>query len=107
MEICRCRTQTHDNHKDKNCEAPATESDDYCEECHIKAREEALQTTIGVTELPPAEPPPVELPSILLLASGKGCINNFHHGLQTPAGFTGGTHRPSLISTHRPPLHTQ
>ncbi len=64
MEICRCKSQNHDNHKDKNCEEPATGSDGFCKDCHDEAREEALQTTRGVTELPPAELPPVEIPPI-------------------------------------------
>ncbi len=53
MEICRCETQTHDNHKDKHCEAPATESDGLCKECSDKAGEEFFQAVPPITELPP------------------------------------------------------
>ena len=61
MEICRCESLNHDNHKDKNCEQPATERDGLCKECHDEAREEFLQTTKGVTELPPSKLPPTKI----------------------------------------------
>jgi len=52
MEICRCENRNHDNHKDKNCEAPATESDGFCKECSDKAGEE-LSQTVQETNQPP------------------------------------------------------
>ncbi len=53
MEICRCENQNHDNHKDKHCEEPATESDGLCKECDlIKAAEEFSQT-VRDTNQPP------------------------------------------------------
>ncbi len=53
MEICRCESLNHDNHKDKKCEQPATESDGLCKECHVKAAEEFFKATPQTTDLPP------------------------------------------------------
>jgi len=53
MEICRCESRNHDNHKDKNCEEPATESDGFCKECNlIKAAEELSQTEQPTNQRP-------------------------------------------------------
>ena len=52
MQICRCESLNHNNHKDKNCEEPATESDGLCKKCHDKAAEE-FSKTVQPTNLPP------------------------------------------------------
>ena len=53
MEICRCESQNHSNHKDKNCEEPATEDDGYCKECHDKAADEFFDANPESTNQPP------------------------------------------------------